>query len=311
VLPAVENVAGIFNLLVVTFPLSAIAAVLFLINWEGHHAVLWRALRKRFGARGWALYGGIVLCAIAAIAKPLLYAAPQLLGLQAHAAGLWFQWAPVAEWLAFMFEYLVGVCVQLCLILIAYCWVRGLTFTHRHLFDFTIRRFSIVVRWAVLVMILSSTLLHLPLILKNFEAFQPWLSQAESVVDLRWKVARAVLAGALLLFATMQITLTFHSESLARAVRDHWRFVARHWWSLAWFLVLAGLHFYLLHVAMEIIQGGLGDGTSLGVVWSLCAPWLNAAVAAWLLASWVCFYKHSDHSRALPRPGALEQGVLF
>jgi hypothetical protein len=312
VLPAVENVAGIFNLLVVTFPLSAIAAVLFFTNWEGHHAVLWRALRKRFGIGGWALYGGIVVCAGAAIAKPLLYAAPQILGLQAAAASLWFQWAPVAEWLAFLFEYLVGVCVQIGLILIAYCWVRGLTFTHRHLLDFAIRRFTIVVHWAVLVMLLSSVLIHLPLVLKNFAPFQSWFSVEEAIVDARWKIARAVLAGALLIFATMQITLTFHSESLGRAVRDHWRFVRRHWWPFAWLLILAGLHFYLLRVALELIQRGLGDGTSLGIAWSLCAPWLNAVVSGWLLASWVCFYKHSDQGRTPPPEQAvLEQGVLF
>ena len=73
-LPAFESVAGIFNLLVTTFPLSAFAAFLFFINWEGHHAVLVRALRKRFGLWGWLLYAGIVVCALAALAKPLLYA---------------------------------------------------------------------------------------------------------------------------------------------------------------------------------------------------------------------------------------------
>ena len=52
--------------------------VLLLMNWDGHHAVLWRALRKRFGARGWAIYGGILVCALAAIgqAAALRCAAP-------------------------------------------------------------------------------------------------------------------------------------------------------------------------------------------------------------------------------------------
>ncbi len=310
-LPALESVAGIFNLLVATFPLSAFAAFLFLINWEGHHTVLARALRKRFGGWGWALYGGIFLCALAALAKPLLYAVPLLLGLQPAAAAAWFQWSPVAEWMSFLFEYLAGVCVQLGLILIAYCWVRGISFTHEHLIDFAIRRLSFVVRWALLVMLLSSLLIHLPLILKNFPAFQSLFSPEEAAFDRRWKIARGILALVLLLFATMQITLTFHSETLGRALRDHGRFVVRNWWPLLWFFILAGLHFYLLRVFVVLVQRGVGEGTALGVTWSLLAPWLHGLVGAWLLASWVCFYKRADATRVPPPVGQLEQGVLF
>jgi hypothetical protein len=310
-LPALESVAGIFNLLVATFPLSAFAAFLFLINWEGHHAVLVNALRKRFGGWGWAWYAGIFLAALAALGKPLLYAAPQFLGLSPEAAVVWFQWAPVAEWLSFLFEYLAGVCVQLCLVLIAYCWVRGISFQHEHLIDFAIRRLSFVVRWALVVMTLSTLLIHLPLILKNFPLFQSFFPPTEEAVDLRWKIARALLTVILLAFATMQITLTFHSENLARAFQDHWRFVVRNWWPLLWFLILAGFHFYLLRVVVAVILRGLGDGTALGVVWSLIVPWLQAYVAAWLLASWVCFFKGADTAR-VPGPAPIqEQGVLF
>jgi hypothetical protein len=311
VLPAVESVAGIFNLLVATFPLSALAAVLFLVNWENHHAVLFRALRKRFGLWGWALHGGIVICSLAALAKPLLYAAPQVLRLSPDAAEVWFQWAPIAEWLSFLFEYLVGVYVQLCLILIAYCWVRGLTFTHQHLLDFAIRRFSFVVRWALLVMLLSSMLIHVPLILKNFPALQALFPPDEAVVEHRWTIARAVLAGALLAFPAMQITLTFHSETLRCAFRDHTRFLKRNWWPLLWLVILAALHFYLLRVGGELVALGLGDGTALGIFWSLTVPWLNGFVAAWLLASWVCFYKRTDIGRTPQTAPVLEQGVLF
>jgi hypothetical protein len=319
-LPAAESVAGIFNLLVATFPLSALAAVLLLVNWEGHHAVLWRALRKRFRVWGVAVHGGILLCAIAALGKPLLYAAPQLLRLSPEAAEIWFQWAPVADWLSFLFEYLVGLCIQIGLALIAYCWVRGLSFTQQHLVDFAIRRFSYVVRWALLVMLVSSAFIHLPLILKNFAAFQSMFPHDAAVLDARWKIARVALTAVLLLFATMQITLTFHSESLGKAFSDHLRYLSRHWWTFGWYLILAAFHFYLTLVFVDLIQQGLGEGTSLGIAWSLLAPWLNGLVAAWLLASWVCIYKHDDtpHTTAPASPGGttgpsgtLEQGVLF
>jgi len=308
-LPALESVAGIFNLLVTTFPLSAFAAFLFFINWENHHTVLVRSLRKRFGFWGWVLYAGVFVCGLAALGKPLLYVLPQVLG--PSVAGAWYQWAPVADWLSFLFEYLVGVCVQLGLILVAYCWVRGISFTHEHLIDFAIRRLSFVVRWSLLVMVLSSMLINVPLILKNFPLFQSMFSPDPVLIDQRFHVARVVLTAVLLLFATMQITLTFHSESLSKALDDYREFVARNWWPLGWFFILAGVHFYLLLVAVALVQRGLGEGTALGIAWGLLVPWMKGVVAAWLLASWVCFYRHSDGARAPQPGGTLEQGVLF
>jgi hypothetical protein len=328
-LPALETVAGIFNLLVATFPLSALAAVLLLANWDGHHVVLWRALHKRFGAWGSAVHGGILICAFSAVAKPFVYIVPQFLqwiaGLdpltktfpwlislaRPEISQFWFQWAPVVDWLSFLFEYLVGVCIQIGLVLVGYCWVRGLVFTQQHLVDFAIRRFSYVVRWALLVMLVSSAFLHLPLILKNFDAFQSAFPHDPAVIDMRWKIARGVLTLMLLLFATMQITLTFHSESLGRALRDHLYFLSHHWWSFGWFLILATFHFYFAFVLLNLVQQALGDGTAAGIAWSLLTPWLNAIVAAWLLASWVCLYKRGDTGHN-PQPGrTLEQGVLF
>lgn len=313
-LPALESVAGIFNLLVSTFPLSALAAILLLVNWEGHHGVLWRALRKRFRLWGVLVHGGILLCALAAVSKPFLYAAPQLLHLQPDAAEVWFRWAPVLDWLSFLFEYLVGVGIQIGLALVAYCWVRGLTFNQHHLLDFAIRRFSYVVRWALLVMLLSSVFIHLPLILKNFPTFQGMFPHDASVIDARWKMSRSLITAVLLIFATIQITLTFHSESLGKALHHHLHFLARYWWSFAWFLILAALHFYLALVFFSLVQQALGEGTAVGIVWGLLTPWLNGLVAAWLLAAWVCYYKHGDvpeHTNAPPAAGPMEQGVLF
>lgn len=298
VLPAVESVAGIFNNLVSTFPLASIAAVLLLMNWDGHQMVLQRALRKRFGLWGWLAYAGILLGALAVIAKVLLYAAPPLLHLEGDFALLWFQWSPVVVWVAFLFEYFFGVCVQIYLILLAYCWIRGLTFDHPRLLDFAIRRFAFVVKWALVVVILSSLFLDLPLILKNFAPFQGWFAADDAALDSRVRVARSVLAGFLLIFPTMQITLTFHNESIVKALRDHARFLRRHWWRFGWFLIMAGLHFYLF-LALNLICGrALGEGTAPGIAWSLLAPWLNGIVGAWLLASWVCVFRNCDHDRS-------------
>jgi hypothetical protein len=96
----------------------------------------------------------------------------------------------------------------------------------------------------------------------------------------------------------MQITLTFHSECLREALRDHRAFLRRHWSSLAWFFVIAAFHFYLMHALTRTVARGLGEDTALGAAWSLVVPWLIGAVGAWLLASWVCLFKRCDTGRA-------------
>src|SRR5262249_22976685 len=47
-LPALEGVAGIFDDATTTYPLSAIAAVLMLVNWHGLQGALVRVLGRRF-----------------------------------------------------------------------------------------------------------------------------------------------------------------------------------------------------------------------------------------------------------------------
>jgi len=302
-LPAVESVAGIFNCAFSTFPIAAVAALLLLVNWQDHHAVMVRALRKRFGGFGWVIYAGVLVCALGALAKPCLYAAPQLIvGLGGGPAMQlqWFQWAPVVAWLGFLFEYLFGVCMQIYLILLAYVWVRGLTFTHSHLLDFAIRRCGSVLKWALVVMLLSSVFIDLPLILKNFDGFRGWFSDNAEVIEGRQRLARTLLAGFLLLWATVQITLVFHSESLLKALRDHTRFLASHFWPFGWFLIVAALHFYIFQVLQGVVLRGLGEETAAGVVWGLAVPWLKAVIAAWLLASWVCLFKRCDSHRTHP-----------
>ena len=293
-LPALESVAGLFNCAFSTFPVAALAALLLLVNWQGHHGVMHRALRQRFGRFGWIVYAGVLVCALGALAKPCLYAAPQLiiaLGGSPVAQLTWFQWAPVVAWAGFLFEYLFGVCMQIYLILLAYAWVRGLTFTHSHLLDFAIRRCTFVLKWALVVMLLSSVFIDLPLILKNFAAFQAWFPDDAAVIDGRQRLARTLLTGILLLSASVQITLVFHSESLGAAFRDHRTFLRDHWRPFAWFVIVAALHCFALHALQRIMAVGLGEGTAPWVLWTLLFPWIAGLVLGWLLASWVCVYK--------------------
>jgi len=296
ILPAAENVAGIFNNLLTTYPFSAIAAVLLLANWEGHLQTLRKAMARRMGHWGFPVYLAIAICALAAIAKPLLYCLLPVVSSTPADPLLVLQVSTIIDWLSFVFEYLFGVCIQLYLILLVYAWLRGLTFTHQHMLDFAIRRFGSVVKWAALVIGISSVIINIPLILSNF----PWFSERispEIVLPYIDGIARPLLAGFLLLFSTVQITLTFHSESLRKALRDHLRFLGRNWGPMAWFLIIAGIHFYLLNFGNSLVLQGLGEGTAIVIGWQLVFPLIEAFLASWMLASWVCLFKRCETGR--------------
>jgi len=171
-----------------------------------------------------------------------------------------------------------------------------MTFTHPNLIDLAIRRFSYVVKWAAIIMLLSTLFIDAPLILKNFRTLQPFFPE-EELFGTRLTLARAGLATFILLTATMQIMLTFHNESWRHAMRDHWRFIARRWWPFSSFLIVAALHLFFLHVCDLAARRGLGDGTALWVTWTLLFPWLAAAVSGWLLASWVSVFRRCDPAR--------------
>jgi hypothetical protein len=98
----------------------------------------------------------------------------------------------------------------------------------------------------------------------------------------------------------VQIGMTLHATSLRQALREHLRFLARAWWPVGWFMVIALFHFVLVQSVQENVDRAVGEGTALWVVWRVFSPWLLAAVGAWLLASWVCVYKR--HSRPAQAP---------
>ena len=296
-LPSAESVAGIFNNIITTFPLSALAALLLLVNWQGHLGVLARALRKRFGGFGRLLLAFVIVSAIAALLKPLLYVVFPFMGNYMRGLDA-VRLAFGMDWFAFLFQYLFGVFIQIYLILLVYVWIRGRSFTHAHLLDFAIRRFAFVIKWACVVLVISSVFIDLPRILSIMPPLAGRLLEYEDVMEYVDTYARPALTIFLVLFATVQITLTFHSERLCDALRDHFRFVRKWGWQTAWFLVVAFVHFYLFHVFDNALRKGFGEGTSLMIGWALVYPIFAALLGGWLLASWVCLYKTCETGKS-------------
>jgi hypothetical protein len=298
-LPAMESLGGLFHNLVTAFPLSALIAPMVLLPWAGRTQVLWRGLSRRFGGFGWLIYFALAIAAVAAIAKPVVYATPQILP-----PLLWTHWGQVVVSVAFAFEYLLGVGVQVFLILMAFAWIRGLSFEREALAEVAIRRFVVVLPWSALILLLSWLLIDFPLMLKNFPATAQYFVEAD-IFD-RWlRVARAGLTGLILLAAGVQVRLALHSSSWRQALREHIHMLTRAWWPFGWFLVIALLHFFFWTALRESVSRGVGEGTALWVAWRLVSPWIAGVIGAWLLASWVCVYKQYVRP-ASPAPAVRE-----
>ena len=249
-LPAFEGVAGIFDNATTTYPLSAIAAVLILMNWRGLHGAMVSALRKRFRFGGYPIYVVLVLSAVAALIKPIVYWALPLWGGLLPAAEL-LQVSASIDASAFIFEYLFGVYIQVYLIAVCFAWIRGLSFEEGELFRFGMRRFSYVLEWAGIIVLVSILIVRLPLLLAYF-------MNIPDVLDYL-PIERVVMCGLIITFASVQISLALHNETLRGAIHAHRDFIRNNASRFAWFLLICGIHFFFLTVADAIVRGAIAD----------------------------------------------------
>jgi hypothetical protein len=287
-LPALEGVAGIFDNATTTYPLSVIAAVLMIVNWRGLHGALVRALRKRYGLRGYLVYLILLLSALASLLKPVVFwRLPEWSGL-VPAAGL-LRVSATVDAAAFIFEYLLGVYIQVYLITVCLAWIRGLSFEEGELFRFAMRRFSYVLEWAGIVVAVSILILRLPLVLAYF-------INIPRVLDYL-PVARVLMSGLIIAFCSVQISLALHNETLIEAMRAHFHFIQQNAGRLAWFLVICGIHFYGIMACDAILRGAIADRLGALFLWKISFAGLRAVVTGWLLASWVCLFRQCETRR--------------
>jgi hypothetical protein len=284
-LPAVEGVAGIFDNATTTYPLSAIAAVMMLINWRGLHGAMVNALHKRFHFGGYILYFILLFSAIAALLKPIIYwALPIWGGLLPEADVL--QVSASIDAAAFIFEYLFGVYIQVYLIAVCFAWIRGLSFEEGELFRFAMRRFSYVLEWAGIVVLLSTLILRLPLLLAYF-------TNIPDVLDYL-PIERAVMCGLIIAFSSVQISLALHNETLREAIRAHREFIRNNIGRFGWFLLICGIHFFFLTTADAIVRGAIADRAIAMIIWKSLFVFIRGFITGWLLASWVCLFRRGE-----------------
>ena len=135
ILPAAGSRA---KLLVATFPVSIVCGLLFLANYRGLTGELGYALLRRYRIWGWLAWSP--RCMRLGFAPQTSDNSPcRGIGriLSFHELLLV---CSVVNGLSFAFEYLLGTCLQVYLLLIAYGWVRGLHFRRARVLQFAVRR---------------------------------------------------------------------------------------------------------------------------------------------------------------------------
>jgi len=288
-LPALEGVAGIFDNATTTYPLSAIAAVLMLLNWRGLHGALFGALRKRYRVAGFLIYLIMLVSAAASLLKPLVFwRLPEWGGL-VPASGL-LRISATVDAVSFIFEYFFGVYIQVYLITVCFAWIRGFGFEEGELFRFAMRRFSYVLRWAGLVVLTSTLIVRVPLLLAYFMSVPDVLDYLP--------LQRLIMSGLIILFSSVQISLALHNETLAEAVRAHRQFIRQNTGRFGWFLLICGLHFYFIIALDAVVRGAIADRLMALFFWKCLFAVLRGFITGWLLASWVCLFRQWETGRS-------------
>src|SRR2546421_3041259 len=287
-LPALEGVAGIFDNATTTYPLSILAAILLLINWRGLHVALVRALGKRYGFWGYLIYLILIISALATLMKPIAFWRLPEWGTAEPAARL-LRISATVDAVAFIFEYLFGIYIQVYLITICLAWIKGLSFGEEDLFGFAMRRFSYVLEWAGIVVIVSTVIVRGPLLLAYFMNVPDVLDYLPG--------ERFIMCALIIAFCSMQVSLVLHNETLRAAFQAHKEFVRTNLFRLGWFLLLAAIHYFFLITCDAIVRGAIGDRTVGVIAWKIIYVCLRGLVTGWLLASWVCLFRQCETRR--------------
>src|SRR5882724_4828818 len=209
-LPALEGVAGIFDNATTTYPLSVLAAVFMIINWRGLHGALLRALWKRYRFWSYFIYLILLLSALAFFFKPIVFWRLLEWGGLLPASGL-LQISATVDTVAFIFEYLFGVYIQVYLITVCLSWVKNVSFEEGEICRFSMRRFSYVLKWASIVVLVSMLIVRMPLLLAYF-------MHIPDVLDYL-PIERVLMSGLIIAFSSVQISLALHNETLREAIR--------------------------------------------------------------------------------------------
>ncbi len=281
---AAENMSGVYNYLIVTFPLSALVGLAYLINFSGIRSELQRAVFRRFPGLGYLIASAIVVTALAALLKPVFFLALYPLVKQFSGWDV-LRIGNAVGVLAFLFEYLLATFLQVYLVLMAFAWVRGLSFERGHLLHFSLRRLGYVLKWIALISLPGFLVLAGSFFFLNTRSYITLNNLMQSTII-------PIFTVFTLLMVSVQITLTLHNESLHQAIADHFHFLRIHFRDIILFTIAGILFFWELKILLYAIQLSFGIYTITGLSIELIEAALRGLLGGWLLAAWVCLYRH-------------------
>jgi hypothetical protein len=294
-LPGLELLAGLFNQAVVSYPTSALAALLFLTNWRGYQMQFLRAAKVRLGRWWLGIYFGLLLCAVAAFCKPIFSLSIYWLNRYFDGISL-LRLGAIIDWLSFQFEYLFGLLIQILLVVLTFIWIRGLNSEPGRIFEFALKRAVFAAKWSGIVLLATFVLIHLPLLISYL-----WITRqtdfTKAVIQYIEQTARPLVAVALILFCSIQITLILHNETLRDAVHEHAQLARRHWFRIISFLGVAGIHLFALSWLTDFIVGAFPKYSVPNLFFAVLFALGRAFLVAWFLAAWVCLYRASQSAR--------------
>ena len=250
-----------------------------------------RAAKMRLGRWWICVYLGLVLCALAAFCKPVF--SLSIYWLNEYFNGIFLLRAgAIIDCLSFQFEYLFGLLIQTFLVVLAFVWIRGLNAEPGRIFQFALKRAVFAAKWAGVVLVATLLLIHLPLLISY-----AWITQqtefTNAVVQYVEQTARPLIALALILSCSMQITLILHNETLREAIVDHTELVRKYWHRIFWFLIVAGLHLFAINWLNEFSGDAFPKYSTPNLLLAALFTLGRAFLSAWFLASWVCLYRAS------------------
>jgi len=231
----------------------------------------------------------VLASVLATLCKPIVFwKLPAWIG--AASTSRLFQISATVDAVAFLFEYFLGVYIQVYLIAICFAWIRGLSFGEEQLFQFAIRRFSYVLKWSGVVLLVGILIVHLPRMLAYF-------MNIPDVLDYL-PIERALMCGLILIFSSVQISLVLHNETLGDAMRAHRQFLRENAARFGWFLLIAGIHFFILTACDAMVRNASADRMMALLSWKIIYVCFRGLITGWLLASWVCLYRQCETSRS-------------
>jgi hypothetical protein len=165
-----------------------------------------------------------------------------------------------------------------------------LSFGEGDLFRFAMRRFSYVLEWAGVVVIVGTLIVRGPLLLAYFR-------NLPGVLDYL-PLQRVIMSALIIAFCSVQVSLVLHNESLGAAFRAHREFIRRNLVRVGWFLLIAGMHFFFLTAIDAIVRGAVADRVVAVIGWKIIYVCVRGLITGWLLASWVCLFRQCETARA-------------